>query len=98
MKKLFLIAVACLAVMMPANAQILRRIGESAARAAEGAVSNQINRKIDEGIDDAFNKNKKNKNKDAEQAEEIDSEKGGCLWKRSVTPARFPITSWRTTS
>ena len=39
MKKLFLIAIACLAMMMPANAQILKRIGESAARAAESAVS-----------------------------------------------------------
>ena len=44
MKRLFLVAIACLAMMMPANAQILKRIGERAAEAAESAVSNQINR------------------------------------------------------
>lgn len=92
MKKLFLIAIACLAVMMPANAQILRRIGESAARAAEGAVSNQINRKIDEGIDDAFNKNKKNKNKDAEQAEEIDDEEEATSQSSKKSKAKQPRT------
>ena len=92
MKKLFLIAVACLAVMMPANAQILRRIGESAARAAESAVSNQINRKIDEGIDDAFNKNKKNKNKDAEQAEEIDDEEEATSQSSKKSKAKQPRT------
>ena len=92
MKKLFLIAIACLAVMMPANAQILRRIGESAARAAESAVSNQINRKIDEGIDDAFNKNKKNKNKDAEQAEEIDDEEEATSQSSKKSKAKQPRT------
>ena len=72
MKKLFLIAIACLALMLPANAQILRRIGESAARAAEGAVSNKVNQKVRESIDDAFEKNEKNRNQDMEQAEEAD--------------------------
>lgn len=92
MKKLFLIAIVCLAFMLPANAQILRRIGESAARAAEGAVSNQINRKIDEGIDDAFNKNKKNKNKDAEQAEEIDDEEEATSQSSKKSKAKQPRT------
>ena len=75
MKKLFLVAIACLAMMMPANAQILRRIGESAARAAESAVSDKVNEKIREGIDGAFDKNKKDKNRDEEQTEEADEEK-----------------------
>ncbi|MCQ2303108.1 MAG: OmpA family protein [Bacteroidales bacterium] len=92
MKKLFLIAIVCLAFMLPANAQILKRIGESAARAAESAVSNQINRKIDEGIDDAFNKNKKNKNKDAEQAEEIDDEEEATSQSSKKSKAKQPRT------
>ena len=74
MKRLLFIVIVCLAMVLPANAQILRRIGESAARAAESAVSNKVNEKVREGIDGAFDKDKKDKNKDAEQAEEADDE------------------------
>lgn len=92
MKKLFLIAIACLAVMMPANAQILKRIGESAARAAENAVSNKVNEKVREGIDGAFDKNKKNKNKDAEQAEEADDEEEATSQSSKKSKAKQPRT------
>lgn len=92
MKKLFLIAIACLAVMMPANAQILKRIGESAARAAENAVSNKVNEKVREGIDGAFDKNKKNKNKDAEQAEEADDEEEATPQSSKKSKAKQPRT------
>lgn len=70
MKKLFLITIACLAIMVPANAQILRHIGERARQAVENEIGNQVDRKIREGIDDAVN----NKDKDKEQAEEAENE------------------------
>lgn len=90
MKKLFLIAIACLAVMMPANAQILKRIGESAARAAENAVSNKVNEKVREGIDGAFDKNKKNK--DAQQTEEADDEDGNTYQGSKKVKGKQPRT------
>ncbi len=80
MKRLFLVAIACLAMMMPANAQILKRIGERAAEAAESAVSNQINRKIDEGIDGAFNKKKKDKQKANEETEAEEERTASGTW------------------
>ena len=80
MKRLFLVAIACLAMMMPANAQILKRIGERAAEAAESAVSNQINRKIDEGIDGAFNKKKKDRQKANEETEAEEERAASGAW------------------
>lgn len=67
MKKLFLIAIACLTLMMPAKAQILKRIGERAARAAEDAVSNKVNQKVREGIDSTFDKDKDSRRADDEE-------------------------------
>ena len=65
MKKLVILFAAAL-VMMPANAQFFDRLIKGATDAAEQAAQQQVNKKVEEGVDKVFNPDQKN----SESAEE----------------------------
>ena len=54
MKKL-LILMCGLWLTTPMNAQFLNRLIDSAKKSAEDAIEQQVNKKVEEGIDKAFN-------------------------------------------
>ena len=56
MKRLLLIVIVCLAMVLPTNAQILRVLKDRAKQAIESEVGDQVEYKIRESIDRAFNK------------------------------------------
>ena len=59
MKKLVILFAAVLA-MAPANAQFFDRLIKGATDAAEQATQQQVNKKVEEGVDKVFNPNQKN--------------------------------------
>ena len=59
MKKLVILILAAL-VIMPANAQFFDRLIKGATDAAEQATQQQVNKKVEEGVDKVFNPNQKN--------------------------------------
>ena len=61
MKRLFVLPLLVL-LALPANAQFLNRLVHGAANAAENAVQSNVNRKVEQGIDNAFNPEEDSKN------------------------------------
>ena len=69
MKKLLIIG-SCLWLTTPMNAQFLNRLIDSAKKSAEDAVEQQVNKKVEEGIDKAFNPEVPEKEQQEQQQQE----------------------------
>ena len=69
MKKL-LILICGLWLTTPMNAQFLNRLIESAKKSAEDAIEQQVNKKVEEGIDKAFNSEVPEKEQQEQQQQE----------------------------
>lgn len=89
MKKL-LILICGLWLTTPMNAQFLNRLIDSAKKSAEDAIEQQVNKKVEEGIDKAFNSEVPEKEQQEQQQQEEDEPQQQAVQRQPQAQAPTP--------
>lgn len=92
MKKL-LILICGLWLTTPMNAQFLNRLIDSAKKSAEDAIEQQVNKKVEEGIDKAFNQEVPEKEQQEQQQQEEDEPQQQAVQRQPQAQAPTPAST-----